>query len=106
MKKTFSHFHRTLGMLFIMLVAVVGCAVSAPVQEMSDARQAIHAAREVEAARYAPGPLGTAERLLGEATHALEQGQYAEARSSALAARQAAISARQYALSDLQNRKR
>lgn len=73
--------------------------MAAPVQEMSNARQAVDAAREARAERYAPEDFGKAERLLKRATAALQSGNYSEARASAVAARQAAVSARNIALS-------
>lgn len=76
-----------------------GCAVAAPVQEMSNARQAVQAAREAKADRYAPQDLDEAERLLKKATMELQLGNYNEARTHALAARHAAIVARNIARS-------
>ncbi|HKK04857.1 MAG TPA: DUF4398 domain-containing protein [Gammaproteobacteria bacterium] len=80
------------------LGVLAGCAVAAPVQEMSNARQAVQAAREAKAEQYAPQDLGKAERLLKQATTELQLGKYNEARSHALAARQAAVVARNIAL--------
>lgn len=80
--------------LYIFLTALVGCAISPPVQEMSDARQAIRAAQDVQASRHAPGTLTQAEELLTRATRSLEQGEYEKARQAALEAKQKAITAR------------
>ncbi len=75
------------------------CAV-APLQEMSDARQALQSARDIGAEKYAPqqlnaaaADLSDAERLLGEG-----EGQYSAARSKALASKQAAITARELSM--------
>ena len=73
------------------------CAV-APMQEMSDARQAIAAAREAGAETYATDELGAAEVLLGQAQAALKRGDYDGSREDALRARREAVKARELAL--------
>jgi predicted S18 family serine protease len=88
---------RLLG-LFLVVTAMVGCAISPPVQEMSDARQAIRAAQDAQADRHAPAALNQAEELLTRATRSLEQGEYENARQAALAAKQKAIAARDRAV--------
>lgn len=75
------------------------CAVMPPVQEMSDARQAIKAAREANAEKYAPQKLRSAEDSLELATRTLEQGEYEEARMAATVAKALAIKARDAAVS-------
>ncbi len=85
---------RFLRPLFLLAVlAGFGCA-QAPVQEMSDARQAIQAARvavgDDEAGR---GDLATAEELLKQAETALEAGRYGNARDHAAAAKTSALEA-------------
>lgn len=79
------------------LVFVLACA-GAPVQEMSDARQAIRSAEEVDAARHSPQPLYKARQLLEQAETQLGIGAYGEARRLALDARDQAIRARERAL--------
>lgn len=79
--------------LLIPLV-VAGCAVAPPIQEMSDARQAIKAAREAHAEQHAAQPLHDAEMYLNKATEELQHGDYVEARKSAVAAKVEAIHAR------------
>jgi len=74
------------------------CATTAPVQEMSNARQTIAAAHEVKAKIYAPEQIQAAERLMEQATGALESGDYHSAREYAVAAQQQAIKARQSAV--------
>ena len=74
------------------LVLLAGCA-SAPVQEMSDARQAIHAAEEAGAAEYAPEALREAKRLLTSAERKLQREAYASARMDARDARRRATDA-------------
>ncbi len=75
------------------LAGAPGCA-SAPVQEMSDARQMLQAAERAGAPRHAPRPYARARRLLEEAERALEIGRYAEARRLAREAAAAAAEAR------------
>lgn len=70
----------------------------APVQEMSDARQAIQSARSVGSARYTPKTLQEAERLLAQATRELNRGEYVRARTAALSAKRHAIVAREATL--------
>lgn len=77
---------------------LASCAVAPPVQEMSDARQAINAAREANASQFAPASLRKAEESLDEAARGLEQGHYLDAREAAKAARAFAIRARDEAL--------
>ena len=69
--------------------------VSAPVQEMSDARQAIQAAKEAGAGAQPNSQvnLEKAESLLKEAELALENGEYKKARSTAIEARNEALQA-------------
>jgi len=74
------------------LIALVSCA-SAPVQEMSDARQAIQAAKESNPEGSAQEYLVKAESLLKEAEAALESGEYKKARYTATEARNEAIKA-------------
>ena len=80
-------------------VGLVGCTTTAPVQEMSNARQTIAAAIEVKAEVYSPQHLETAEKLMDQATEALETGDYSQAREYAVSAQQYAIKARQQAIS-------
>lgn len=84
--------------LCLFVTVLAGCAISPPVQEMSDARQAIRAAQEVQAGKHAAATLGQAEELLTHATRSLEQGQYEDARQAALAAKEKAITARDRAM--------
>lgn len=83
--------------MLLALLVLAGCTV-APVQEMSDARQALQAARAAGAADHSPGELAAAEELLHRAQRALEAGDYVQARDSALSARNAAVEAREQAL--------
>jgi long-subunit acyl-CoA synthetase (AMP-forming) len=74
------------------LVLSAAC-VSAPVQEMSDARQAIQAAEEAGAGTIAPEALSDAKRLLTSAERKLQREAYASARQDAREARRRAAEA-------------
>ena len=67
-------------------MGLIACA-GAPVQEMSNARQAIKAAREASATVSAPASLMEAEALLIRAEDSLQKRAYREARRDAIAAR-------------------
>ena len=86
--------------LWLLSTVLIGCATSAPVQEMSNARQTITSALEVKAEIYAPKHLETAEKLMEQATEALESGDYELAKEYAVSAQQYAIKARQQAISN------
>ena len=79
------------------------CAITAPVQEMSNARQTLRAAHQVKAQQYAPELFDKAENLLKAAENELSGGEYAQARAYAVAAQQEAMRARQKALSVQKN---
>ena len=83
---------------FAVLVSLllVGCATAPPVQEMSDARQAIAAAREAGAEQFASSRLAEAEELLKRAEDHLQAGSpnsYWSARRAALGAKDTALDA-------------
>lgn len=75
------------------LLAIGACASGPPVQELSDARQAIAAAREAGAATYADEGLRSAEARLAEAETQLNQRMYWEAKRLALDAKESAVDA-------------
>jgi len=79
-----------LGILFGL---AAGCATAPPVQEMSDARQAIASASEAGAADYAAAELEQARSALASAEHHLRSGTYWAARRAAIVAKDAAMSA-------------
>jgi hypothetical protein len=83
--------------LFVVALLSLAACVTAPVQEMSDARQALRSAEAVGAARASSGAFATAQRLLREAQMNLEAGAYENARRLALDARDEAIRAREQA---------
>ena len=69
------------------------CVTSPPVQEMSDARQAIAAAEAADAERFAPESLEAARRYLVEAERYLQEEAYGAARTNAVRARNRALAA-------------
>ena len=83
---------RLLSMLTAAL-AVAGCVTTPPVQEMSDARQAISAAEEADAGKLAPETLGDARRFLAEAEQQIQQEAYGPARMNAVRAKNRATQA-------------
>jgi len=74
------------GGVVLLSMWLAACA-GAPVQEMSNARQAIRAARDAGAAKLAPGTLNEAETLLQRAEESLQNRAYRDARRNAVAAR-------------------
>ena len=72
---------------------VVAACETMPVQEMSDARQAISAAREAGAEEHAAAQLQAAQASLDNAEKFLNTRNYGVARREALAAKTAAIDA-------------
>ena len=77
-------------------VHLSGC-IGAPVQEMSNARQAIRAAQKAGAEQHAPAVLAEAQKLLDQAKGNLQHGQYRAAREEAEQARAKALEARRLA---------
>ncbi len=73
-----------------------GCA-GAPLQEMSDARQAVRAAERAGAGQHAPKELAEAKRLVEKARASMQQGEYRDARDDAERARERATEARRLA---------
>jgi uncharacterized protein HemX len=70
----------------IALILGAGCATAPPVQEMSDARQAIAAAEEAQAERYAPDQMREARRFLADAEEHIRQEAFNLARINAVRA--------------------
>ena len=87
--------HTTAFLRGIMIAAlfVVAACETMPVQEMSDARQAISAAREAGAEEYAAEQLLAAETALESAEKYLNTRNYGVARREAMSAKSAAIDA-------------
>ena len=89
---------KLLTLLFALLAAMqlAGCA-GVPVQEMSNARQAVQAAQKAGGAKYAPATMAEAEKLLASAKANLKKGEYRPAREEAELAREKAMEARRQA---------
>ena len=85
------------GAFILVLAVMAGCA-TAPTQEMSDARQAVQAARDADAKLHTPLAMESAEHELSQAEHELRGRNYKIARNDALSAKQGAIKARNMAL--------
>lgn len=83
---------RLAGLIAATLLAV-GCATAPPVQEMSNARQAIAAAVEASADVLAPEVLEDARRFLETAEEQLRNEYYGAARLNAVRARNRALQA-------------
>jgi len=83
--------------LILMVGLAAGCA-TAPTQEMSDARQAVQAARDAGAPVHTPVAMDSAELDLSNAEHNLSKRDYDTARDEAVAAKQQAMKARNMAL--------
>ena len=75
------------------MLFAAGCETAPPVQEMSDARQAIAVAKEAGAADLAAAELAEAEKYLESAERKLNDHAYREARNDALEAKVKALNA-------------
>ncbi len=84
-----------LAVLFATMIMATACETAPPVQEMSDARQAISVARVAGAESHAAAELLAAERYLDSAEKKLNEQQYAGARRDAIQAKLKAQNARQ-----------
>lgn len=84
-----------------LLILGIFCGLTAcagiPVQEMSDARQAIRAAQDAGAATTAPGEIERAQELLSRAEASMQNRQFRQARQDATEARRIATSVLQAA---------
>ncbi len=84
-----------LAALFAAMLMATACETAPPVQEMSDARQAIAVAREAGAESHAAAELLAAEQYLDSAEKKLNEQQYAGARRDAIQAKLKAQNARE-----------
>lgn len=91
----FKHVNRKPIFITLMLVVLLlgGCE-SIPVQEMSDARQAVRSAADAGAALYAPGIYGESLQLLDDASKFVDAGRFDLAGKVADRAKALAIKAR------------
>jgi hypothetical protein len=81
------------GLLITVVFSMSACETAPPVQEMSDARQAIAVAREAGAAELAAFHLKAAEDYLERAQQALNDHAYSAARRDAKQAKMKALDA-------------
>jgi Domain of unknown function (DUF4398) len=79
-----------IGCSIILAALLSSCGVTPPAQEMSDARQAITAARDAGAEEYAAEDLHAAEAYLDSAKRNLSERAYASARRDAMLAKEKA----------------
>jgi hypothetical protein len=87
-------FKKNIVMPFALVMSVfTGCASAPPVQQMSDARQALQAAESVGARTTAPDYYAMAKGHIEKAELALQQGQYSQAREQAEQAKKYALKA-------------
>jgi len=98
-----NHHHHVFGkkvaalvLAFATLVIIVGCT-TAPVQQMSDARQRIEVAVKSGAEQYAADDLKQSRDLLAKAQLAIDTKDFEQAREIALQAQQAADRAKKLA---------
>jgi F0F1-type ATP synthase membrane subunit b/b' len=79
------------ALLTLAAFMVAGCVTSPPVQEMSDARQAIVAAEQANAERLAADTLSDAKRFLADAERQIQEEAYSAARMNAVRAKNRAV---------------
>lgn len=80
---------------FLTLFILGGCALIPPVQEMSNARQSLQAAKKAGAEVHDFKRFSEARSLLDLASQKMDSGEYTQARELALEARSIAIKSRQ-----------
>ena len=81
------------AMVLVVVLSLTACETAPPVQEMSDARQAIAVAKEAGAEELAAFHLKAAEDYLASAEEALNNRDYSEARRDAKHAKMKALDA-------------
>lgn len=91
---------RLFNLISIAIVALIfsACSTMAPVQEMSNARQSIRAAKNANAEKMAKNVLLEAQQRLRSAMLELDAGEYEKARILALEAKHLALKARQLSI--------
>lgn len=77
----------------VLVCCTLAACAGAPVQEMSNARQAIRAAHDAGAEKVAPQPLSEARAYMERAEENLQRRNYREARRQAVTARGKAVEA-------------
>jgi len=91
-------FPRTLKPLPLLFFLMVAACAGWPVQEMSDARQALEAAETAQANIYAKQDFERAKKMLDQANEELSTGNYQKARQHAAEAKTLATQARENAM--------
>jgi len=97
-KRLQARFFKILNIILFTL-ALGACATIAPVQEMSNARQSIKAAKDANAENLANNILSEAMQRLRSAMRELDEGEYEKARILALESKHLALKAKQLATS-------
>ena len=100
---SYKRLHKRLFYSLNIILAVLlfsACATTAPVQEMSNARQSIQAAKDANAEKLASNVLSEAVQRLRSAMRELDAGEYEKARLLALESKHLALKARQLATSN------
>lgn len=87
----YNNYKMSRALLTLIALVVAGCVTAPPVQEMSDARQAIGAAEQADAGRVAADTLADARRFLAEAEQQIQQQAYGPARMNAVRAKNRAV---------------
>ena len=95
----FEQVHLRLFYFLFLAFFVSACSITAPVQEMSNARQSIRAATNANAENLATNVLSEAKQRLHSAMRELDAGEYEKARILALEAKHLALKAKQLAAS-------
>ena len=88
----------------LFLIAIVSSATLPPLQEMSNARQTISAAKELSSDAVTNEKIIEAERLLARAERRIEVNLYDSARQDALRAQKEAIEFIEQAIADNNNK--
>lgn len=97
-RNTFQTISSTQLFVFVILPVLLflgGCSLIPPVQEMSNARQSLQAAKSAGAEVHDSKRFSKASELLDLASQKMDSGDYVTARELALEARSIAIKARQ-----------
>lgn len=97
---TFERLYKRLVNFVLLFSLLTACATIAPVQEMSNARQSIKAAKDANAEGLATDVLFEATKRLRSAIRELDVGEYDKARILAIEATHLALKARQLAVNN------
>lgn len=95
----FEQIHLRYFYFILLAFSISACSITAPVQEMSNARQSIRAAKDANAENLAKNVLSEAKQRLHSAMRELDAGEYEKARILALEAKYLALKAKQLAAS-------